>query len=59
MPLLLRLQELQGKCDGGWKKVYLRCFLADQSAFLGILEHTLWQAHSDYGPSTVPVQLTL
>ena len=31
MPILLRLQELQGKGDGGWgKKVSLHRFLADQ-----------------------------
>ena len=28
---LLQLQKLPGKGDGGWgKKVFLRCFLADQ-----------------------------
>jgi len=31
MPLLLQLQKLPGKGDGGWKKIVsLRHFLADQ-----------------------------
>ena len=53
MPILLQLQKLPWKGDGGWeKKVSLRRFLADQKiaspwgkkeekkeAFLGILQH--------------------
>ena len=30
MPALLQLQKLPGKGDGGWKKVSLHLFLADQ-----------------------------
>ena len=30
MPILLQLQKSSGKGDGGWKKVSLRRFLADQ-----------------------------
>ena len=30
MPILLQLQKLPWKGDGGWKKVSLRRFLADQ-----------------------------
>ena len=30
MPPLLQLQKLQGKGDGGWGKMSLRHFLADQ-----------------------------
>ena len=42
MPPLLQLQKSQGKGDGGWKKVSLRRFSADQkivekNAFWGIL----------------------
>ena len=30
MPLLLQLEKVPGKGDGGWKKVSLHRFLADQ-----------------------------
>ena len=55
MPLLLCLQKLQGKGDGGWKKVSLHCFLADQkimSAWRNMRnEFLLVAGHTDYGPS--------
>ena len=52
MPLLLRLQILQRKGDGGWKSVL--------ELFFGILEHkqqviVCFQTHSDYGPSKMHI----
>ena len=64
MPLLLHLQKLPGKGDGRWKKVSLRCFLADQKIAISwkkcVLGHPIaratsyCQTHSDYGPPKKP-----
>ena len=65
MPALLQLQKIPGKGDGGWKKVSLRRFLADQkNAFWGILLHeqqviACCQIHSDYGPPKMPLKLAV
>ena len=72
MPPLLQLQKLPGKGDGGWKKVSLHRFGADQkiasswkkNAFWGILQQeqqviAYCQTLSDYGPPKMCLKLAV
>ena len=46
MPPLLQLQKLQGKGDGGWKKVSLHHFLADQKSASSWKKMRFWASTS-------------
>ena len=71
MPPLLQLLKLPWKGDGGWTKVSLRRFLADQKIASSwkkcVLEHPIHeqqviaccQTHSDYGPPKMPLKLAM
>jgi len=72
MPLLLRLQKLQGNGDGEWKKKYLyiifrltrRSRVCGKNKRIAILQHkkqviACCQMHFDYGPSKMPLRLAL
>ena len=72
MPILLQLQKLPWKGDGGWKqKVFVSFFgwsedreFIEKNAFLGILKYeqqvtAYFQTHSDYGPQKMPSTLAV
>ena len=57
-------KKLPGKVDGGWKKVSLRRFLADQKIASSWGEKMRFgasysQAHSDYGPPKMSLKLAV
>ena len=68
MAILLQLQNLPWKGDGGWKKVSLRRFLADREFVeKNVLRHPIARATSycllpdtsDYGPPKMPLKLAV
>ena len=72
MPILLQLQKLQWKGDGGWKKKCLcvvlglikRSRVRRKNAFLGIPKHeqqviAYFQTHYDYVPQKIPLTMAV
>ena len=71
MPILLQLQKLPWKGDGGWKKsvcvifwLIRRLRVHRKNVFLGILKHeqqviAYFQTHYDYGPKKMPLTLAV
>ena len=72
MPILLQLQKLLWKGDGGWEKEGLCVVLGlirksrvrRKNAFGGILQHeqqviACCQTHSDYGPPKMSLKLAV
>ena len=69
MPILMQLQKLPWKGDGGWKKVPLRrflfCFLfccPEDREFVEKMRFgaiAYFQTHYDYGPQKMPLKLSV
>ena len=72
MPILLQLQKLPWKGDGGWTKSVFASFLGwsedrefvEKNAFWGILKHeqqviAYFQTHYDYVPPKMPLTLAV
>ena len=72
MPILLQLQKLPWKGDGGWTKSVFALFwgwsedhkFVEINAFWGILKHeqqviAYFQTHYDYVPQKMPLMLAV
>ena len=72
MPILLQLQKLPRKGEGGWKKSVFASFFGgpedhkfvEKNMFWDILQHeqqviAYFLTHCDYGPQKMPLKLAV